>query len=62
MMGVKDRVFDPLPRNFSLEDLVPRDNFYRCLEERIDLASSRRGTWWRIISTNSSKSPPRPER
>lgn len=41
MMGVKDRVFEPLPRNFSLEDLVPRDNFYRRLEERIDLAFVR---------------------
>ena len=41
MMGVKDRVFDPLPRDFSLEDLVPRDNFYRRLEERLDLSFVR---------------------
>ena len=39
MMGVKDRVFDPLPRrDVSLEDLVPEDGFYRRLQERPDLS------------------------
>jgi transposase len=41
MMGVKERVFDPLPRDFSLEDLVPKDSFYRQLEERLDLSFVR---------------------
>src|SRR5215204_7390587 len=38
MMGIKERNFRPLPENLSLENLVPRDNFYRCLEERLDLS------------------------
>src|SRR5918994_1135568 len=38
MMGIKERNFRPLPQNLSLENLVPRDNFYRCLEERLDLS------------------------
>ena len=41
MMGVKERVFDPLPRDVSLEDLVPKDGFYRRLEERLDLSFVR---------------------
>jgi hypothetical protein len=28
MMGTKIRSFSPLPRDVSLEDLVPGDNFY----------------------------------
>ena len=41
MMGVKGRDFRQLPEGLSLEALVPRDNFYRCLEERIDLSFVR---------------------
>lgn len=41
MMGKKDRVFSPLPRDVSLEDLVPADHFYRRLEERLDLSFVR---------------------
>lgn len=41
MMGTKIRRFAPLPRDTSLEDIVPRDNFYRRLEERLDLAFVR---------------------
>jgi len=37
MMGIKERRFDPLPRDVSLEDLVPADDLYRRLEERVDL-------------------------
>ena len=37
MIGIKERNFRPLPDDFSLEVMVPKDNFYRCLEERIDL-------------------------
>jgi hypothetical protein len=33
MMGIKEREFRPLPSNLSLEEFVPKDNFYRCLEE-----------------------------
>src|SRR5690349_21660930 len=36
MMGSKERVFGPLC-NRSIEDLVPRDHFYRHLEAKLDL-------------------------
>ncbi len=41
VMGTKVRSFSPLPRDVSLEDLVSKDNFYRRLEERIDLSFVR---------------------
>lgn len=41
MMGTKDRNFRPLPDNVSLEDLVPKDNFYRRVEEHLDLSFVR---------------------
>ena len=41
MMGTKTRSFSPLPRDVSLEDLVPKDHFYRRLEERINLSFVR---------------------
>src|SRR5215207_2682984 len=41
MMGIKGRNFQPLPDDLSLEVLVPKDNFYRRLEERIDLSFVR---------------------
>jgi transposase len=41
MMGIKERAFRPLPTNLSLEELVPKDNFYRCLEERLNLSFVR---------------------
>ena len=41
MMGVKGRDFRQLPEGLSLEVLVPNDNFYRRLEERIDLSFVR---------------------
>jgi transposase len=40
MMGMKQRVFEPLP-NLSLEELVPEDNFYRRLESTLDLSFVR---------------------
>ena len=40
MMGTKTRHFSPLP-DLCLEDLVPKDNFYRRLEERLDLSFVR---------------------
>ena len=40
MMGTKIRGFAPLP-DLSLEELVPKDNFYRRLEERLDLSFVR---------------------
>ena len=40
-MGTRERSFDPLPRETSLEDLVPKDQFYRRLEERPDLSFAR---------------------
>ena len=41
MMGIKERNFQPLPKDISLEDLVPEDNFYRRLQERLDLSFVR---------------------
>ncbi len=35
-MGVKGRDFRQLPEGLALEALVPGDNFYRRLEERIE--------------------------
>jgi transposase len=40
MMGTKLRTFAPLP-DLSLEELVPKDNFYRHLEETLDLSFVR---------------------
>jgi len=41
MMGTKIRSFSPLPRDVSLEDLVPTDHFYRRLEADLDLSFIR---------------------
>ncbi len=40
MMGAKIRNFAPLP-DLSLEELVPKDNFYRRLEATLDLSFVR---------------------
>jgi transposase len=41
MMGTKERNFQPLPKDISLEDLVPEDNFYRRLQQKLDLSFVR---------------------
>ena len=41
MMGKKIRDFAPLPTNLSLEELVPKENFYRRLDQRLDLSFVR---------------------
>jgi transposase len=41
MMGTKERNFRSLPEDISLEDLVPKDNSYHRLEERLDLSFVR---------------------
>jgi transposase len=41
MMGTKIRSFAPIPRDLSLEHLVPEDNFYRRLEAQLDLSFVR---------------------
>ena len=41
MMGTKERNFRSLPDGISLQELVPEDNFYRRLEERLDLSFVR---------------------
>ncbi|MBA3424777.1 MAG: IS1182 family transposase [Rubrobacter sp.] len=41
MMGTKERNFQPLPEDISLEDLVAEDNFYRRLQEKLDLSFAR---------------------
>lgn len=42
MRGTNIRTFTPLP-NLSLEELVPRDNFYRHLEKTLDLLRAEIG-------------------
>ena len=42
MMGTKERRFRSLPEDISLEELVPKDNFYRRLQERLDLSFVRK--------------------
>ena len=41
MMGTKIRSFSPLPRDLSLENLVPQDHLYRRLEATLDLSFVR---------------------
>jgi transposase len=41
MMGTKIRSFSPLPHDLSLEDLVPKEHFYRRLQARLDLSFVR---------------------
>ena len=41
MLGIKERDFRRLPADLSREVLVPEDNFYGRLEERIDLSFVR---------------------
>jgi transposase len=41
MMGTKIRAFTSLPRDISLEDLVPEDHFYRRLERTLALSFVR---------------------
>jgi transposase len=41
MMGAKIRSFAPLPDDLSLEELVPKDNFYRRLDATLDLSFVR---------------------
>lgn len=41
MMGKKIRSFAPLSTNLSLEELVPKENFYRRLDQRLDLSFVR---------------------
>jgi transposase len=41
MMGIKERTFQPLPEDVSLEELVPKDNFYRRLQACLDLTFVR---------------------
>jgi hypothetical protein len=41
MMGTKIRSFAPLPKDVSLEDLVPQDHFYRRLEATLALTFVR---------------------
>jgi hypothetical protein len=42
VMRMKERIFSPLPRDDSLEELVPEVNFYRRLKERFHLSFVRR--------------------
>ena len=41
MMGKKIRNFVALPTSLSLEELVPKDNFYRRLDRKLDLSFVR---------------------
>jgi hypothetical protein len=41
VVGTKIRSFSPLPEDLSLEDLVPKDHFYRRPEAQLDLSFVR---------------------
>jgi len=41
MMGKKVRTFAPLPQDVSLEDMVPKDHFYRRLDALLNLSFVR---------------------
>jgi hypothetical protein len=41
MMDTKEVYFQPLPEDLSPEDLVPEYNFYRRLQEKLDLSLVR---------------------
>ena len=49
MMATKERNFSPL-KDLSLEELVPKDNFYRRLEEKLDLSFVRELVGYRYAS------------
>jgi transposase len=40
-MGTKERIFSPLPHDVSLEELVPKGDFYRRLQAALDLSFVR---------------------
>lgn len=48
IMGTKTRSFPSLPRDISVEELVPEDHFYQRLERTLDLSLVRelRTTSW----------------
>jgi hypothetical protein len=41
MMSINEREIQLLPSNLCFHELVPKDNFYRCLDERLDLSFVR---------------------
>ena len=64
MMGMKERNFSPLP-DLSLEELVPKEHFYRSLQMTLDLSFIRELVhlstpavaallWIRLCSSSSS--------
>ena len=57
MMGIKERDFAPL-ENVSLEELVPQDNFYRRLEDKLDLSFVRELVRDRYASVGRSSVDP----
>ena len=59
MMGIKERNFHPLPEDTSLEELVPKDNFYRRLQERLDLSFVREMVEGSLRRLGSSEHRPR---
>ena len=59
MMGTKERNFQPLPEEISLEDLVPEDNFYRRLQQKLDLSFVRELVEDRYAASGPSKRRPR---
>jgi hypothetical protein len=38
MVGIEERTFQPLPENVSLQELVPKDIYYRRIERMLDLS------------------------
>lgn len=57
MMGMKERAFTPIER-LTLEELVPRDHFYRQLERVLDLGFVRESVA-RIMPLGGDRAPTR---
>ncbi len=59
MMGTKIRNFTPPPREVSLENLVPKDNFYRHLDRKLKplIRQGPRGGLLRFFGPSERRHP-----
>jgi hypothetical protein len=57
-MGTKERNFQPLPEDISLEDLVPEENFFRRLQHKLDLSTDNARTAILGPSHEQQEAPP----
>jgi hypothetical protein len=58
MIGTKERNFQPLPNDISLEDLVAEDNVYRRLQQKLDLSFVRELVEDRYATSAARRSAP----